>query len=210
MGDLGESQTARRGKLDLVRYLLAGERALQVRSARVIHFRAHHFVDAAPEDLAARPIEPDLVGPVDEAEDLIAVDIGDQDGQGVGDRSQPSFARDRLLFGELSLGDVDMRPDERCRLAVGVALDLADRADPAHGPVAWSNDAVFRLVFAACACDGCEQTLDRAWPVLGVQALGPGVVRLDRRLGRQAVDLQIFRRPAGQEIVAHVDPHAPN
>ena len=106
-----KASPVRSRKLDFVGNLIPRERPLEVGSARLVHLGAHHVDDAAPEDLAARAVEPYFVGLVDESEDLAAVDVGDQDGQGVGYGPQFFPALDRLLFGQLSFGNVDVRPD---------------------------------------------------------------------------------------------------
>src|SRR5271166_1821513 len=50
--------------------------------------------------------------------------------------------------------------------------------------------------------------LDRALAIVRMKPLDPGVMRFDRRLRREPVQVQIFRRAAPGEAVAHVDAHA--
>ena len=118
------------------------------------------------------------------------------------------FARQRLLFREPSVGNVDVRPNEGDRFALGVAFDLGDGPDPAHRAVVWAHHAIFRHVGARIAGENVEKMLDRARPVVRMDALHPFVVGLDRGIGRQPVQPQILGRPVAGETAAHVDPHA--
>ena len=58
------------------------------------------------------------------------------------------------------------------------------------------------------AGDRAEEALDRAGAIVRVEALHPGLVRLDPCFRGQPVKPDIFWRSVSQEIVAHVDPHA--
>ena len=160
------------------------------------------------DDFASRPIKPDLICLVGEAEDLVLVDIGDEDGQGVGDGEELLLVCARPLLGKLALGNVDMRADHGDRLARVVTLDFRHSADPPHVAVARANDAVLGSVVRGAAGDRAEEALDRAGAIVRVEALHPGLVRLDPCFRGQPVKPDIFWRSVSQEIVAHVDPHA--
>ncbi len=207
--DLGEGDAARARELDLVADVLAGERPFEPVAARSVHLGRHDLVDPPPDDLASRPFEPDLVGPVDEPEHKVAVDVGDEDRKRVGDRAQAFGAVERLLFGALAVGDVDVRADQRDRLARSVALDLRHRPDPALRAVVRPDDPVLGNVGRAAFGERPQEAVDCLLPVVRVDARHPGVVRLDGGVGGKAMDALIFGRAAARERAgAGVDAHA--
>ncbi len=101
-------------------------------------------------------------------------------------------------LGPLGAGDVDMHANHAQGAAVGIPLDLARGGDPADA-AAGQDDAVFGGVFARPAgerrLDGCLGTLT----VIGVQPAHPVLVGFMHGVGRQAMQMQVFRRAA----VAH-------
>ena len=206
--DLGECDAAASRKVDLVGDLLSRQRPLELRPPRRIHRRRHDLLDAPADDLGSRPLEPGLVGPVDEAEDLIAVDVGNEDRQGVRDRPQPVFARPRLLLRALPFGDVGMGADQSERRAGLVALDLRDRSNPSHRAVGRPHDPVFRDIRGGLAIESREEALDGLGAIVRMDAPHPVLMGFDCGLRGQPVDAQVLGRAQAREAAPKFDAHA--
>src|ERR1700749_3262080 len=105
------------------------------------------------DNLVRRALEPRLVGLVDEAKDLIAIEIGDQERKSVGDRAQTPLAFLQGFSRMLPVGDVQMHADKLQSSTLNGALDLRDCTDPADLPIVGANDAIFGFIVSARACD---------------------------------------------------------
>ena len=155
------------------------------------------FLERQPEE-----IDIGLVG-----EGARAIELGDPDRhrRAVGDQAEAllAFAQGRLRQ-HLS-GDVEIGADQAQRAAVAVALDLGDDADPARRAVIRPHDAVFGGIVLALALQHVEQMLDRSLAILGMDSADPFLVGLVGRLGRQAVNQQIFGGAAVLDAVAEID-----
>ncbi|GJD92472.1 hypothetical protein BHAOGJBA_6026 [Methylobacterium hispanicum] len=86
--------------------LLARERALERRAARLEFRGAQHLGDGAAHDGLGPLPEPEAVGRVREAVDEVPVDEGDEDRHGVGDEPQLGLARPQGRLDAAALGDV--------------------------------------------------------------------------------------------------------
>ena len=179
MNDLRRRRAGRAEEIGLIGHALAGQRALQIRSPRFVHRRAHDFVHPPAENGAQGAFEPGFVRLVGEAEDLVLVDVGDEHRKGVGDRAQLLFAFQRFLLGEFPVGDVDMRADQGDWRGVFIAFDFSDGPDPAHRAVARADDAVFRFVLGLAAGDSAQKVLDRPRSVVRMDASRPIVEGFD-------------------------------
>ena len=73
---------------------------------------SHNVPDPVADNLAQGSFEPRLIRLIDEAKDLIAVEVGNQERKSVGDRAQPALAFLYGFLGALLVGDVQMRADE--------------------------------------------------------------------------------------------------
>ena len=155
------------------------------------------FLERQPEE-----IEIGLVG-----EGTRAVELGDPDRhrRAVGDQAEAllAFAQGRLR--QHLRGDVAIGADQAQRAAVAVALDLGDDADPADRAVIRPHDAVFGRIVLALALQHAEQMLDRSLAILGMDSADPFLVGFVGRLGRQAVNQQIFGGAAVLDAVAEID-----
>ena len=173
MNDFRCRRAGRADEIDLVRHALARKRALQIGPPRLVHRGAHDFVHPPAENGAQRAFEPGFVRLVGKAVDLILVDVGDEHRKSVRDRAQLLFAFERLLLGDFPIGDVDVRAHQGDRRSAFVAFNFADGPDPAHFAVARADNAVFRLVLGRAAADDAQKVLDRARPIVRMDALRP-------------------------------------
>ena len=155
------------------------------------------FLERQPEE-----IEIGLVG-----EGTRAVELGDPDRhrRAVGDQAKAllAFAQGRLR--QHLRGDVAIGADQAQRAAVAVALDLGDDADPAGRAVIRPHDAVFGRIVLALALQDAEQMLDRSLAILGMDSTDPFLVALVGRVGRQAVNQEIFGGAAVLDAVTEID-----
>ena len=119
-------------------------------------------------------------------------------------RKRSSLSRSVLLR-QHPVGDVDMGADQPQRASLAVALDLGDDVDPARLAVVRPHDAVFGGIVLVAAGKRIEKMFDRAFAVVGMDALDPVLVGFVGRIRRQAVDDEIFGRAAVLEAVAEID-----
>ena len=98
-----------------------------------------------------------------------------------------------------------MGADQPQRASLAVAFDLGDDVDPARLAIARPHDAIGSGIILVTAGKGVEKLFDRAFAVVGMDALDPVFMGFVGRIRRQAVDDEIFRRAAILESVAEVD-----
>ena len=155
------------------------------------------FLERQPEE-----IEIGLVG-----EGARAVELGDPDRhrRAVGDQAEALLAFAQGSLRQHLSGDVAIGADQAQRTAVAVAVDLGDDTDPAGLAVVRPHDAIFGRIVLALALQDAEQMLDRSLAILGMDPADPFLVGLVGRLGRQAVNQQIFGRAAVLDAVTEID-----
>ena len=155
------------------------------------------FLERQPEK-----IEIGLVG-----ERARAVELGDPDRhrRAVGDQAEALLAFAQGCLRQHLIGDVEIGADQAQRAAVAVALDLGDDADPADLAVIRPHDAVFGRIVLALALQDVEQMFDRSLAIVGMDSADPFLVGFVGRLGRQAVNEEIFGRAAVLDAVAEID-----
>ena len=90
--------------------LLTGECPLNVLSNIPIERLSQDFADPATNRLTRTDAEPILVGSVDEQVALVAVNLGDQCGQGIGNQVEPALALDQGKFGPSDGADESAGP----------------------------------------------------------------------------------------------------
>ena len=136
-----------------------------------------------------------------------AIELGDPDRhrRAVGDQAEALLAFAQGGLRQHLRGDVAVCADQAQRAAVAVALDLGDDADPAHRAVIRPHDPVFGRIVLALALQDAEQMLDRALAIVGMDSADPFLVSLVGRLGRQAVNQQVFGRAAVLDAVTEID-----
>ena len=123
----------------------------------------------------------------------------------VRDQAEPLLAFAQCRLRQHLIGDIEIGPDQAQRMAVAVAVDLADDADPPHLAVVWPDDPVYVGIVLAAALQGSEQVLYCPLAILGIDARDPIFIGLVSRFGRQAVDQKIFGGAAVLDAVAQVD-----
>ena len=181
---------------------LAGDRLLHdarlvVRMQPLAPVEHDGFLERQPEE-----IEIGLVG-----EGTRAVELGDPDRhrRAVGDQAEALLAFAQGCLRQHLSGDIAIGADQAQRAAVAVALDLGDDADPAGRAVIRPHDAVFGRIVLALALQDTEQMLDRSFAIVGMDSADPFLVGLVGRVGRQAVNQQIFRGAAVLDAVTEID-----
>ena len=181
---------------------LAGDRFLH--DARLV-VRMQPLAPVEHDGLLERQPEEIEIGLVGEG--TRAVELGDPDRhrRAVGDQAEAllAFAQGRLR--QHLRGDVEIGADQAQRAAVAVALDLGDDADPAGRAVIRPHDAVFGRIVLALALQHAEQMLDRSLAIVGMDSADPFLIGLVGRLGRQAVNQEIFGGAAVLDAVAEID-----
>ena len=156
------------------------------------------------DNLAQRTFEPRLVGLIDEAKDLIAVEIGDQERKGVGERAQSPLAFLHGFFGMLPVGDVQMHADKLQGPTLNVALDLRDRTDPADLPVAGANYAIFGLIVRVGACDRGQKVRLNPFSIVRMNTRDPLLVQVVDEVRRKAMKVKIFWRAWTAKAVGQI------
>ena len=86
-----------------------------------------------------------------------------------------------------------MGADQPQRAAVPVTFDLRDDVDPPRLAVVWTHDPVGRGIILAHTLQRAEEMLDGLFAVFGMNPVDPVLVGFIGRIGRQAVDNEIFR-----------------
>jgi hypothetical protein len=123
----------------------------------------------------------------------------------VGDQPETLFALPEQFLRQGAFGDVDMDADQPQRLALLVPFDLRLAGDPPHLSVAGPDDPVLRRITQFRTIDGRDKMLQGPLAVLGMKALDPVLVRIDR-VRAQAVYFKIFGRAASAvEAVPEID-----
>ena len=155
------------------------------------------FLERQPQE-----IEIGLVG-----EGTRTVELGDPDRhrRAVGDKAEALLAFAQGGLRQRLSGDVAIGADQAQRAAVAVALDLGDDADPAHRAVIRPYDAVFGRIVLALAFQYAEEMLDRSLAILGMDSTDPFLIGFVGRLGRQAVNQEIFGGTAVLDAVTEID-----
>src|SRR5690349_14813659 len=150
----------------------------------------------------SQEIEIGLVG-----EGTRAVELGDPDRHrcAVGDQAEALLAFAQGGLRQRLISDVAIGADQTQRAAVAFALDLCDDANPARRAVVRTYDAVFGRIVLAPAFQNAEEMLDRSLAILGMDSADPFLVGFVFRLGRQAVNQEIFGGAAVLDAVAEID-----
>ncbi len=86
--DLHKSRPLRVGQLPLVKDRFTGERPLHVGPNQVVHFAADDVAEPLAQARSDRAAVPLFVGRIQELVALVAVDVGDQHGERIGDKPQ--------------------------------------------------------------------------------------------------------------------------
>ena len=155
------------------------------------------FIERQPEKIE--------IGLVEERAGAIELGDPDRHRRAVGDQAEALLAFAQGCLRQHLSGDVAIGADQAQRTAVAVALDLGDDADPAGRAVIRPHDAVYGRIVLALALQYAEQMLDRSLAILGMNSADPFLVAFVGRLGRQAVNQQIFGGAAVLDAVAEID-----